>query len=445
MSNDTNRRLSDLEVHDLLREYKLTRRQAIRDRIVMQYTNLVESIARRFAGAAEPSEDLAQEGYIGLITAVDGYDADKGVKFSTYATHFIIGQIKHHLRDRGKIIKEPAWLQELNQKVTKVIESLSQELGRPPTNSEIAKLMGMQEEAIADLMTSREVFKVASLDGGNEQDDEASSTYDMDRVKADKAVDFQLPVEEKLVLETALRKLKELEQAVVQEFYYRDRNQTEIARNMGISCNYVSHILRNSTKKLKKIMVTDEIKEAQMAMSLVRRRGDSLPVISTEQTVVDGLTRLYNRRYFDSRLEEELSRASRYEAPLSILLIELQGYEQIGRAYGTIRAEETLRSAADIIRETVRKADIVTRFDNCCFGLVLPHTGTQVEVVVNRLTDNLGEWLVSEGHLTSRAPLALKLGWACYPRDAEDGAALLAHAAESIAAVEIAGQTAIAA
>jgi RNA polymerase sigma-B factor len=435
MPNDTNRRLSDQEVHDLLREYKLTRRQAIRDRIVMQYANLVESIARRFAGAAEPTEDLAQEGYIGLITAVDGYDASKGVKFSTYATHFIIGQIKHHLRDRGKIIKEPAWLQELNQKVTKVVESLSQELGRPPTNGEIAKLMGMQEESIADLMTSREVFKVASLDGGSEQDDDAASSYDIDRVKADKAVHFQLPVEEKLVLETALRKLKELEQAVVQEFYYRDKNQTEIARNMGISCNYVSHILRNSTKKLKKILVTDEIKDAQMAMSLVRRRGDSGAAAPDDITVVDSLTRLYNRRYFDSRLEEELSRASRYDFPVSVLLVELQGYERIGRAYGTIRAEETLRTAADLIRSVVRKADIVTRFGDSAFGLVLPHTGPQVTVVADRLVDALEPWLLEQGHLGGRAPLLLRMGWSTYPHDTSSAEVLVERAVAGLSPV----------
>lgn len=432
MPNDTNRRLSDQEIHDLLREYKLTRRQAIRDRIVMQYANLVESIARRFAGAAEPTEDLAQEGYIGLITAVDGYDADKGVKFSTYATHFIIGQIKHHLRDRGKIIKEPAWLQELNQKVTKVVESLAQELGRPPTNGEIAKLMGMQEEAVADLMTSREVFKVASLDGGSEQDDESTSTYDIDRVKADKAVHFQLPVEEKLVLETAMRKLKELEQTVVQEFYYRDKNQTEIARNIGISCNYVSHILRNSTKKLKKILVTDEIKDAQMAISLMRKRGEFGQTSTDELSVVDNLTRLYNRRYFDSRLEEELSRASRYDSPVAVLLVELRGYEQIGRAYGTLRSEETLRTAAALIRSTVRKADIVTRFDTCSFGLVLPHTGSQVEVAATRLASALGEWLVNDGHLGGRAPLVLRIGWSTYPRDAEAAAILIDLAVDSL-------------
>src|SRR6266571_1627780 len=119
MPQETCRRLSENDIHELLREYRKTGRQEIRDQIVIQYTNLVESVARRFAGVAEPMEDLVQEGFIGLITAVDGYNPDKGVKFSTYATHFVIGQIKHCLRDRGKIIKEPAWLQELNQKVTR--------------------------------------------------------------------------------------------------------------------------------------------------------------------------------------------------------------------------------------------------------------------------------------------------------------------------------------
>src|ERR1043165_6647901 len=112
----------------LLQEYRQSRNPEIRDQIVLHFTNLVESVARRFSGAAEPVEDLAQEGYIGLITAVDLYDSSKNVKFSTYATHFIIGQIKHYLRDRGKIIKEPAWLQELNQRVARAVASLTQQL-----------------------------------------------------------------------------------------------------------------------------------------------------------------------------------------------------------------------------------------------------------------------------------------------------------------------------
>src|SRR5579872_2976520 len=87
------RKRAEEDVLQLLLEYRRNRNERLRDRIVLQYTNLVESVARRFAGSAEPVEDLAQEGYIGLITAVELYDPAKNVKFSTYATHFIIGQI----------------------------------------------------------------------------------------------------------------------------------------------------------------------------------------------------------------------------------------------------------------------------------------------------------------------------------------------------------------
>lgn len=423
MQHEGHRRLADQEVHELLRRYKVERNQkesrCIRDRIILQYANLVESVARRFSGAAEPTEDLVQEGYIGLITAVEGFDADKGVKFSTYATHFIIGQIKHCLRDRGKIIKEPAWLQELNQKVSKVIESLSQELGRMPTNAEIASIVGMSEESVQELITTREVFKVASLDGGGEQEEEGFS-YNMDRVITDRKVEFQLPIEEKVVLETALKKLKDLEHKVIREFYFKDRNQTEIARTLGISCNYVSHILRNSTKKLKKIMVTDDLKEAQMEVQLLRKRLEDQAVKTLDLTVVDPTTRLYNRRYFDNRLEEELSRASRYGHPISLIMVRLEGYEHVSRAYGTIKAEESIRDAASLICGSVRRVDIVTRYDDRTFGLMLPHTGQQVDVVSARLAERLETWVEEIGLAGGRAPVVPWIGNAWYPQDGSD-------------------------
>jgi RNA polymerase sigma-B factor len=416
MQHEGHRRLADYEVHELLRRYKVEQQQSIRDRIILQYANLVESVARRFSGAAEPTEDLVQEGYIGLITAVEGFNADKGVKFSTYATHFIIGQIKHCLRDRGKIIKEPAWLQELNQKVSKVIESLSQELGRMPTNAEIASMVGMTEESVQELLTTREVFKVASLDGGGEQEEEGPS-YNMDRVKTDRKVEFQLPIEEKVVLETALKKLKDLEHKVIREFYFKDRNQTEIARSLGISCNYVSHILRNSTKKLKKIMVTDELKEAQMEVQLLRKRMEEQSAQALDLTIVDPQTRLYNRRYFDNRLEEELSRASRHGHPVSFVLVRLEGYEHVSRAYGTIKAEESIRDAAALIRGSIRRVDILTRYDDRSFGLMLPHTGGQVTVVTARLGEKLETWLKEVGLAGGRAPIVPWIGYAWYPQD----------------------------
>ncbi|MCS6777082.1 MAG: sigma-70 family RNA polymerase sigma factor [Chloroherpetonaceae bacterium] len=429
----TSRKRAEEEVLQLLSDYRQTRKTELRDRIVMQYTNLVESVARRFSGSAEPVEDLIQEGYIGLITAIDLYDPTKNVKFSTYATHFIIGQIKHFLRDRGKIIKEPAWLQELNQRLTRAIEALTQQLGRQPTNQEIAQTTGMSEETVSEIMMTREVFKVTSIHGGGDSDEDNGGAVDMERQKGvDVAVSFQLPVEERIVLETAMQKLKELEQTVIWEFYFKDRNQTEIARQLGISCNYVSHILRNSTKKLKKILATDELRDAQMKMAQMRRRMEEQQAFIEQHTVVDPQTRLYNRRYYETRLEEEICRASRLGVELSVLLIGLHGLPVFLRTYGTLKYDEAVGGIAGLLQRTVRRVDIVTRFSDETFALILPHTGQNVRVVACRVHRTLSGWLEERGWHAGRAPLKINAGWALYPGEAQHSAELTALAEQRL-------------
>ncbi len=424
------RRRADDEVLRMLHEYRKSRRPELRDRIVMQYTNLVESVARRFSGAAEPVEDLAQEGYIGLITAVDLYDPDKNVKFSTYATHFIIGQIKHYLRDRGKIIKEPAWLQELNQRVTKAMESLAQQLSRPATNMEIAQALGMTEESVAEMLMTREVFKVTSIDGGSDSEEDTPGALDMERQKAtDVAVSFQMPLEDRIVLESALEKLKDLEQNVLGAFYFRHLNQTEIARQMGISCNYVSHILRNATKKLKKILITEELRDSGRRPALTRRQSDVAPAPDA-RPLVDRLTRLYNRGYFDSRLEEELSRASRESAELAVIFVKLGGMEAFQRANGTLKVDETIHGFVDIIRASIRRHDILTRYDCDMFAVILPFTGRNAIMVADRVSVALGTWLAERRDIRETAVLTPGIGLAMYPFEAEHPGSLTTLAKE---------------
>lgn len=425
------RRRNDAEVQHLLLQYRQTGRSALRDRIVSQYANLVESVARRFSGAAEPVEDLIQEGYIGLITAIDLYDPAKNVKFSTYATHFIIGQIKHCLRDRGKIIKEPAWLQELNQRMTRVIESLAQQLSRPPTNEEIAQMMDMTEEAVAEMMMTREVFKVSSIDGGSDSDDDSGGTVDMERKQGkDIGVSFQLSVEDRIVLETAMLKLKELEQKVLAEFYFKDLNQTEIARQMGISCNYVSHILRNSTKKLKKILVTDELRNVQLRAAQARARRDEQQAEAEQIPIVDELTRCYNRRYYETRLQEELSRASREGDEAAVLFVKVGGLDVFIRQYGTLKGDEAVTELAVLIARQVRRSDIVTRYSTDEFALILPRTGRIAQLVRSRLILAIETWLGDKGWNGGRAPLVIGTGMALYPRDAVHALPLTMTASE---------------
>lgn len=436
MQSTKTQKYSEDGVQILLAKYAKTKDISVRDNIVLQYSNLVESVARRFVCACEPVEDLAQEGYIGLITSVDLYDPSKGVKFSTYATHFIIGQIKHYLRDKGKIIKEPAWLQELNQRVTRVIDSLTQKLGRPPSEQEIGEVMDLPEDTITELLTTREVFKVSSLDAGLDREDSSGYAMDTDKIKDQKYTTFQLPIEDKIVLETAMERLKAIEQKVIHEFYYQDHNQTEIAQKLNISCNYVSHILRNSTKKLKKILMTDEIRDTQIQVAQLSRRLQNQTRALEHHTVVDSLTGVYNGKYFVERLDEEVNRACRYNHPVGLVFIKIDLPESVGKLTKLIRTDDVLIQTAQNIRDSVRKGDVVARFSDNVFAIILPHTGVQAANVAQRIRKSLSSETFKSAGTSESVTTDVEAAWASYPEQATSADGLIKFVSDELGIIE---------
>src|SRR5947208_14856179 len=100
----------------LVAKYLADPKPDLKDLIMVQYASLVERIARKFSGI-EPYEDLVQVGFIGLLNALSKFDINAGVRFNTYATYLVAGEMKHYLRDRAQTIRHPAWLQELRHKV----------------------------------------------------------------------------------------------------------------------------------------------------------------------------------------------------------------------------------------------------------------------------------------------------------------------------------------
>jgi RNA polymerase sigma-B factor len=433
------RKLTEEEIQDRLADYAIAQDPKNRDEIVLQYGNLVESIGRRFVAACGPLEDLIQEGYIGLIASVDKYDASKGVKFSTYATHFIIGQIKHHLRDKGKIIKEPAWLQELNQRMARVIESLGQKLGRHPTEKEIGDVMQMPEKTVVELLTTREIFKVGSLDGDR---DDSPNQRDTEKISDEKMVTFQLPLEDKIVLEAAMQRLKDIEQQVISEHYYKGHNQTEIAKQLGISCNYVSHILRNGTKKLRKILTTEEIRDTQMQRAHVAARPRSMDASYQASNVIDSATGIYSRHYFEQRLEEEVSRACRARCKLALMLIDICLPDDVDRYLRVVRMDDVLYSAAQCIRASIRKMDVLTRFGQTSFALILPHTASHASVVAERISEIISSIEIESGRKTTKIGATARVGIAKYPAEAAGYREMLDKACQDmgVTAAELLGE-----
>ncbi|CUU03614.1 MAG: sigma-70 family RNA polymerase sigma factor [Fimbriimonadales bacterium] len=424
------------DTEELVREYCRTRDLEIRDMITLQLSGLVESAARKFVGSGEPIEDLIQEGYLGLLNALDLYDPDKGVKFTTYATHLIIGQIKHYLRDKGKIIKEPAWLQELNSKINRVINELSAQYGRPPTTQEIAQFLGMTTRAVEDVLMTREVFKVSSLDVLSSDDEDEWSGYDIEKLECEPCQTFNLPIEERVVIENAMRQLKQIERQVLELFFNEGYNQTEIAHMLKISCNYVSHILRNATQKLRRIISEEEWLDQQRLRARGLERGDF------EARILDPQTGLYSYDYLQVRLREEVQRSARYHNVVGFAIFEFVSDRQTLDALGEFALGELLLQAAAVVRETVRKADIVGRYGRASLGVILPYAGEHTPSIAQRVYEALTEWLQNTFQESVSRHFSLHYGWAFYPGDGREFENLLQHAEERLAAHRISAQAA---
>src|SRR6184192_2775158 len=155
----------------LLERYHRRGDLAAREELIEKYMSLVRSLARRYSHRGEPLEDLIQIGAIGLIKAVDRFDLDRGVELTTYATPNIIGEIKRHFRDKGWSVRVPRGLQELNVQLSRLIESLTVELGRSPTIPELAKAAEVSDEEVLEALESGRAYTSISLSTGGGQDE----------------------------------------------------------------------------------------------------------------------------------------------------------------------------------------------------------------------------------------------------------------------------------
>src|SRR6187399_2939163 len=155
----------------LLRRYHEQGDLAAREQLIEQYLSLVRSLARRYSYRGEQLDDLVQIGCIGLIKAIDRFDIERGVELTTYATPNIIGEIKRHFRDKGWAVRVPRGLQELNVRLSRLIEELTVQLERSPTIAELAKASDATEEEVLEALESGRAYSSLSLSQGTGQED----------------------------------------------------------------------------------------------------------------------------------------------------------------------------------------------------------------------------------------------------------------------------------
>jgi len=408
------------EVEHLVVEYRRTGDTSLRDRLISQHLYLVQTVARKFAGLGESHEDLLQEGAMGLINAVDLFDPERGVQFSTYATHLVEGQIRHYLRDRGKLIKQPAWVQELTTKIIKATDALTQELNRAPTLQEVADRVGTSPSTIRRMLDARERSKVASLDSTRSSDDGQGPAVDPEKLRTEDTDDIHLPIEDQIFLRDAMSRLKALERKVVHLFYYLDLNQTEIARRLGISVNYASYLLRRAVAKLKQAF---EASQEQMWLESEREEETRGPgeaySLSLRPAPTDAATKLPTQHQFLDRVAQEVTRATRYPQQFSVILVEPDGESM---------EENEVAALARLLRANVRSIDLVARLSGPCIGLLLPHTGREAGVLAERIVRTVASRLNGP-----ECSLTVSTGYAVFPADGRTTEDLLSAAEHAVA------------
>jgi RNA polymerase sigma-B factor len=218
---------------------------AARDELVAMYRPLAEYLARRFYGRGEPLDDLIQVASIGLIKAIDRFDLERGVKFSTYATATIVGELKRHFRDKGWALRVPRRLQESGLKVGRAVTDLYQDLGRAPTIREIASRTDLSEEEVLEAMETAHAYSTASLDAPT--DDEGATSAQKLGAEDDT---YEL-LESWTSVAPALRELPGRERRILYLRFFRGLTQTQIAEVLGISQMHVSRLLSRTLRQLR--------------------------------------------------------------------------------------------------------------------------------------------------------------------------------------------------
>ncbi len=222
-------------------------RTTARDELVHLHLPLVEHCARRFRNRGEPFEDLVQVGTIGLLKSIDRFDLERGVEFSTYATPTIIGEIKRYFRDKGWAIRVPRRLQELRMQIGAATAELTQSLGRSPTPRELAEAIGCSVEEIIEGIESSNAYSTLSLDANDDAEDGGGSMLDAIGIE-DEDLEH---VEIRESLKPLLDALEPREKKILLLRFFRNKTQTEIAQEIGVSQMHVSRLLSRTLDELR--------------------------------------------------------------------------------------------------------------------------------------------------------------------------------------------------
>jgi len=247
--NKTNGRHNGESDAELFRRYKEEKDENIRNEIVSRYLYLAEILAKKFINRGVDYDDIYQVACIALINAVERFDVNADVKFVSFATPTIIGEIKRYFRDKASVIRIPRRIYEVYQKVNQARDYLTQQNRRAPRVDEIADYLNLPEETILEIIESWNVYKIQSFDQTlfEEDDLELHETVgeDDDTFERINNRDF---------LEKAIKNFDGIEKTFLKLRYFENKTQKEIAAYFNVSQMYISRLEKKTLEKFRKIL-----------------------------------------------------------------------------------------------------------------------------------------------------------------------------------------------
>jgi RNA polymerase sigma-B factor len=225
--------------------------RSARDQLVERFMPLAAQLARRYRNTSQSFEDLLQVANLGLVQAVDRFDPERGLRFSSFAVPTILGELRRHFRDTGWAVRVPRALQENVAKVREAQAKLSARLGRSPTPAEISRTAHLDHETVLESLEAADAFQATSLDSPGTGPDDDSSTALLAALPVHDQR-FEL-VEYASVLRGTMAALPDRDRDAIRLRFGEDLTQDEIAERLGISQMQVSRLLRRALERLRTV------------------------------------------------------------------------------------------------------------------------------------------------------------------------------------------------
>ena len=230
----------------LFEEYHRTDDRQLRDELIEMNIGLAEAVARRFGGRGERHDDLLQVALVGLLKAVERFDPERGLAFSSFATPTIEGELKRHFRDKRWAVRVPRRLQELMLEVNQSVATLTQRRGRSPTIEEIAADTSLSSEDVLEALEAGRAIVAAPIEN---EDRESGGGGVIDRHgNVDSGIEA---VERRMIVSQLLDSLPPRERHIVVLRFYDGLTQSEIADRFGVSQMQISRILARTLDRLR--------------------------------------------------------------------------------------------------------------------------------------------------------------------------------------------------